>query len=107
MWSLLFKFKQKRIHLLWSVCSSFSLLFKLGYQSKHAMEEIHDIPTDDNENNLFHLIDLPNGEIIKGVLLPNSVQDWESAHEFFRTNIHHNANIEDVNSKIRDMQNTI
>ena len=41
------------------------------------------------------------------MFLPNSVHDWESANEFFRIHIHHNANIEDVNSEIRDMQNTI
>ena len=41
------------------------------------------------------------------MFLPNSVQDLESANEFFRTNIYHSANIEDVNSEIRDMQNTI
>ena len=41
------------------------------------------------------------------MFLRNSVQDWESANELFRTNIHHNANIEEVNSEIRDIQNTI
>ena len=36
MWSLLFKFKQKWIHLFCSVCSFFfRLLFKLGYQGEH------------------------------------------------------------------------
>ena len=39
--------------------------------------------------------------------LTNSVQDWESAKEFFRMNIHHNANMEDMNSEMRDMQNII
>ena len=39
------------------------------------------------------------------MFLPNSVQDWESANEFPRMNIHHNANIEDVNSEIRDTIN--
>ena len=72
-----------------------------------AVEEINDMSSDDNENNLIDLIDLPKGEIKKGVFLPNSVQDWESANEFFRRNIHHNANIKDVNSEIRDTQNTI
>ena len=41
------------------------------------------------------------------MFLPNSVQDWESANDFFRMSIHHNANVEDVNSEIRDMQNTV
>ena len=40
-----------------------------------AVEEINDIPTDDNENNLTDLIYLPKGEIKKGVFLPNNVQD--------------------------------
>ena len=44
------------------------------------MEEINDIPTDYNENNLIDLIDLHKGEIKKGVVLPNGVQDWESAN---------------------------
>ena len=61
--------------------------------------------TDDNENNLINLIDLPKGKIKKGVFLPNSVQDWESANEFSRMNIHRNANIEDLNSEIRDTKN--
>ena len=40
---------------------------------------------------------------------PRNFYGWLlwSANEFFRTNIHHKANFEDVNSKIRDMQNTI
>ena len=33
------------------------------------------------------------------------MQDWESANEFSGMNIHRNANIEDVNSEIRDTQN--
>ena len=37
MWSLLFKFKQKRIHLFWSIRSFFfRLLFQLGYQAEHV-----------------------------------------------------------------------
>ena len=71
------------------------------------MEEINDVSTDYNENNLIDLIDLPKAEIKKAVFLMNSVQDWESAKEFFRTNIHHCANIEDMNREIRYMQNTI
>ena len=39
--------------------------------------------------------------------LTNSVQDWECANEFFRMNIHHNANMEDMNSEMRDIQNII
>ena len=40
---------------------------------------------------------------------PRDFSGWLlwSANEFFSTNIHHKANFEDVNSKIRDMQNTI
>ena len=76
---------------------------------KDTAEETNDWQTDvdDDEKNLIDLIDLPKGEIKKGVFLPNNVQDWENANAFFRINIHHNANIEDVNSEIRDMQNTI
>ena len=33
------------------------------------------------------------------------MQDWESANEFSRMNIHRNANIEDLNSEIRDTKN--
>ena len=46
---------------------------------------------------------LPKGEIKRRVLLPNSVQDWESARKFFRMNMHHNANIEEQWNK-RGMQ---
>ena len=77
------------------------------FEDEDAVGEINDIPTNDNENNLTGLIDLPKGEIKNRVFLPNSVQDLESANEFFRTNIYHSANIEDVNSEIRDIQNTI
>ena len=56
----------------------------IGEQFEDAAEETNDIPTDDNENNLTDLIDLPKVEIKKGVFLPNRVQDWESANEFFR-----------------------
>ena len=49
-----------------------------------AVEKINDdIPTNDNENNLIDLTDLPKGEIKKGVFLRNTVQDSESANEFF------------------------
>ena len=41
------------------------------------------------------------------MLLPNSMQGWERVNKFFRTNMHHNANIEEVNSEIGDMQNAI
>ena len=40
--------------------------------------------------------------IKKGAFLLNSVQAWESASEFFRMNMNHNANIGEVNSEIRD-----
>ena len=46
---------------------------------------------------------LPKGQIKRGVLLPNSVQGWESARKFFRMNMHHNANIEEQWNK-RGMQ---
>ena len=55
---------------------------------------------------MIDLIELPKRVTKKGVLLQNSVQDWKSANEFFRTNIYHNTNIEDINSEIRDIQNT-
>ena len=64
-----------------------------------VVEEINNIPRDDNENNLIDLIDLAKGKIKKGVFVLNSVQDWESANEFFRMSIYH----EDVNSEIRDL----
>ena len=36
-WDLLFKFRQKRMHLFWSICDfDFNLLFRLGYQAEHA-----------------------------------------------------------------------
>ena len=35
------------------------------FEDEHAVGEINDIPTDDNENNLTGLIDLPKGEIKK------------------------------------------
>ena len=35
------------------------------------------------------------------------MENWEHANRLFRTNIHHNANIVEVNSEIRDMQNII
>ena len=36
-WVLLYKFRQKRMHLFWSICNfDFNLLFRLGYQAEHA-----------------------------------------------------------------------
>ena len=36
-WALLFKFRQNRMHLFWSICNfEFNLLFTLGYQAEQA-----------------------------------------------------------------------
>ena len=36
-WALLFKFRQTRINLFWSICNfDFNLLFRLTYQAEHA-----------------------------------------------------------------------
>lgn len=43
--------------------------------SEDTVEDMNDIPTNDNENNLIDLIDLSKGEIENTVILPNSVQD--------------------------------
>lgn len=43
--------------------------------SEDTVEDMNDIPTNDNENNLIDLIDLSKGEKENTVILPNSVQD--------------------------------
>ena len=62
MWSLLLKFKQKRIHLLCSICSFFfRLLFKEGYQAEHPKSKWGCIVAlqrslrSDRDRNLFFL----------------------------------------------------
>ena len=55
----------------------------------------------------FSCFRLPKGLIKRGVILPNTVQEWERANEYFRVNIHHNNEIKDVIKEINDMQNKI
>ena len=39
-WALLSKFRQKRMHLFWSICNlDFNLLFRLEYQAEHACDQ--------------------------------------------------------------------
>ena len=50
---------------------------------------------------------MPKRIIKKGVILPNTEQDLESANEFFRSNLHHNNGILDIDNEICLMQSTI
>ena len=45
--------------------------------------------------------------IKRGVILPNSVQEWERANKYFRDHLHHNNKVKDVSKEINDMQNKI
>ena len=55
---------------------------------KGTTEEI-DV-TQNDENKIIHIIimDIPKTFIKKGVILTNTERNWESANEFFRSNLH-------------------
>ena len=73
---------------------------------KDTTEEID--TTWNGDNVIIDIItDMPKRFIKKGVILPNTEQDWESANEFFRSNLHHNNEILDIDNEINLMQSTI
>ena len=47
------------------------------------------------------------GLIKRGVILPNNVQEWERANDYFRDHLHLNNKVKDVNKEMKDMQNKI
>ena len=51
--------------------------------------------------------DLSKGLIKRGVILLNSVQEWQRANEYFRDYLHPNNKFKNVNREINDMQNKI
>ena len=73
---------------------------------KDTKEEIDVTRNGDNEVNDI-ITDMPKRFIKKGVILPNSERDWESANEFFRSNLHHNNKILDIDNETNLMQSTI
>ena len=46
------------------------------------------------------MTDMPKRFIKKGVILPNNERDWESANEFFRSSLHHNNEILDIDHEV-------
>ena len=66
------------------------------------MEEIVNDATYKNDEIIYYE-DLPKGLIKKGVILPNSVQEWEHANEYFRDHLHYNNEVKDVNKEIKSM----
>ena len=70
------------------------------------MEEIVNDSTNENDE-IIDYEDLPKGLIKRGVILPNSLHEWERANEYFRDHLHHNNKVKDVNKEINDMQNKI
>ena len=51
--------------------------------------------------------ELPKGLIKKGVKLPKCKREWEQANEYFKTNIHHNNEINDINQEINILQDKL
>ena len=70
------------------------------------MEETVNDATYENDD-LIDYEDLPKSLIKRGVILPNSVQEWECANKYFRDHLHHNNKVKDSNKEINDMQNKI
>ena len=57
---------------------------------KGTTEETHVTRNGDDE--IIDIITAMSKRYIKkGVILSNSEQDWESANEFFRSDLHHNV----------------
>ena len=71
-----------------------------------AVEEIANDATYENDE-VIDYVDLPKGLIKRGVILPNNVQEWERASEYFREHLHHNNKVKDVNKEISDMHDII
>ena len=73
---------------------------------KDAMEEILNNATYENDE-IIDYEDLPKGLIKRRVILPNSVQEWEHANEYFRGHLRHSNKVKDANKEINDMKNKI
>ena len=73
---------------------------------KDAVEEIVNDATNENDE-IIDYEDLPKELIKRGVILLNTVQEWENANEYFRVKIHHNNEIGYVIKEINHMQNKI
>ena len=69
---------------------------------KDTTEEIN--VTQNGEDVIIDLItDIPKRFIKKGVILPNSERDWQSANKFFKSNLHHNNEILHTDNEINVM----
>ena len=73
---------------------------------KDAVEEILNDATYDNDE-IIDYEDLPKGLIKRGVILPNSLLEWERTNEYFRDHLHHSDKVKDINKEIKDIQNKI
>ena len=74
---------------------------------KGTTKKVMDVTGNGDDEITDIITDLPKRFIKKGVILPNSERDWESTNEFFRSNLHHNNEILDIDNEINLMQSTI
>ena len=70
------------------------------------MEEIMEDVINENDESIDYE-DLPKRLMKSRVILPNSLQEWEFANQYFRDHLHCNNEIKDVNKEINDMQKKI
>ena len=66
---------------------------------KDTREQI-DVTRNWNDEIIDTMTDMPKRFIKKGVILPNYERDWESANEFFRSSLHHNNEILDIDHEV-------
>ena len=66
---------------------------------KDTREQI-DVTRNWNDEIIDIMTDMPKRFIKKGVILPNNERDWESANEFFRSSLHHNNEILDIDHEV-------
>ena len=73
---------------------------------KDTTEEI-DVTQNGDDEITDIITDMPKIFIKKGVILPNSERDWERTNQFFRSNLHHNNEILNIDNEINLMQSSI
>jgi hypothetical protein len=72
---------------------------------EHDMEQLQDSIIESNDEKFINnrIKRLPK----QGIKLPKTTVEWDIANDFFKVNLGYNGEIEDVNTVIKNVQNTI